>query len=34
MKDVANLTKPLPKGPYGTVISNPPYANVWTASQR
>ena len=20
-----NLTNPLPKGPYGTVISNPPY---------
>lgn len=25
VKDVANLTNPLPKGPYGTVISNPPY---------
>lgn len=24
-KDVAQLTNPLPKGPYGTVISNPPY---------
>lgn len=22
---MANLTNPLPKGPYGTVISNPPY---------
>ena len=25
VKDVAQLTNPLPKGPYGTVISNPPY---------
>ena len=25
VKNVANLTNPLPKGPYGTVISNPPY---------
>ncbi len=25
MKDVAQLSNPLPKGPYGTVISNPPY---------
>lgn len=25
MKDVAQLTNPLPKGPYGTVLSNPPY---------
>ncbi len=25
MKDVAQLNNPLPKGPYGTVISNPPY---------
>lgn len=25
MKDVSQLTNPLPKGPYGTVISNPPY---------
>ncbi len=24
-KDVAQLSNPLPKGPYGTVISNPPY---------
>lgn len=24
-KDVAELSNPLPKGPYGTVISNPPY---------
>ncbi|WP_312688644.1 bifunctional 23S rRNA (guanine(2069)-N(7))-methyltransferase RlmK/23S rRNA (guanine(2445)-N(2))-methyltransferase RlmL [Kosakonia sp.] len=24
-KDVAQLTNPLPKGPYGTIISNPPY---------
>ena len=25
VKDVAQLNNPLPKGPYGTVISNPPY---------
>ena len=25
VKDVAQLINPLPKGPYGTVISNPPY---------
>ncbi|XPE61545.1 hypothetical protein ACNKHT_06360 [Shigella flexneri] len=25
VKDVAQLTNPLPKGPYGTVLSNPPY---------
>ncbi|MEX3021836.1 bifunctional 23S rRNA (guanine(2069)-N(7))-methyltransferase RlmK/23S rRNA (guanine(2445)-N(2))-methyltransferase RlmL [Kluyvera sp. STS39-E] len=25
VKDVAQLSNPLPKGPYGTVISNPPY---------
>ncbi|MDG1642483.1 bifunctional 23S rRNA (guanine(2069)-N(7))-methyltransferase RlmK/23S rRNA (guanine(2445)-N(2))-methyltransferase RlmL [Klebsiella huaxiensis] len=25
VKDVAKLDNPLPKGPYGTVISNPPY---------
>ncbi|MER3606267.1 bifunctional 23S rRNA (guanine(2069)-N(7))-methyltransferase RlmK/23S rRNA (guanine(2445)-N(2))-methyltransferase RlmL [Klebsiella pneumoniae] len=25
VKDVAQLNKPLPKGPYGTVIRNPPY---------
>ncbi|MEZ2583635.1 bifunctional 23S rRNA (guanine(2069)-N(7))-methyltransferase RlmK/23S rRNA (guanine(2445)-N(2))-methyltransferase RlmL [Kluyvera intermedia] len=25
VKDVAQLENPLPKGPYGTVISNPPY---------
>ncbi len=25
VKDVAKLSNPLPKGPYGTVISNPPY---------
>ncbi|MGK9172731.1 bifunctional 23S rRNA (guanine(2069)-N(7))-methyltransferase RlmK/23S rRNA (guanine(2445)-N(2))-methyltransferase RlmL [Yokenella regensburgei] len=25
VKDAAKLTNPLPKGPYGTVISNPPY---------
>lgn len=25
VKDVAQLDNPLPKGPYGTVISNPPY---------
>ncbi|HBT4849636.1 TPA: bifunctional 23S rRNA (guanine(2069)-N(7))-methyltransferase RlmK/23S rRNA (guanine(2445)-N(2))-methyltransferase RlmL [Klebsiella pneumoniae] len=25
VKDVAKLNNPLPKGPYGTVISNPPY---------
>lgn len=25
VKDVAALSNPLPKGPYGTVISNPPY---------
>ncbi|HBX0950089.1 TPA: bifunctional 23S rRNA (guanine(2069)-N(7))-methyltransferase RlmK/23S rRNA (guanine(2445)-N(2))-methyltransferase RlmL [Klebsiella pneumoniae subsp. pneumoniae] len=25
LKDVAQLNNPLPKGPYGTVISNPPY---------
>ena len=24
-KDVAQLSNPLPKGPYGTVLSNPPY---------
>ena len=24
-KDVAQLSNPLPKGPYGTVIGNPPY---------
>ena len=25
VKDVAKLSNPLPKGPYGTIISNPPY---------
>ena len=25
VKDVAQLANPLPKGPYGTIISNPPY---------
>ncbi|MBB1199875.1 bifunctional 23S rRNA (guanine(2069)-N(7))-methyltransferase RlmK/23S rRNA (guanine(2445)-N(2))-methyltransferase RlmL [Enterobacteriaceae bacterium 89] len=25
VKDVAKLSNPLPKGPYGTVVSNPPY---------
>lgn len=25
VKDVSKLSNPLPKGPYGTVISNPPY---------
>ncbi|MCD7989426.1 MAG: bifunctional 23S rRNA (guanine(2069)-N(7))-methyltransferase RlmK/23S rRNA (guanine(2445)-N(2))-methyltransferase RlmL [Klebsiella quasipneumoniae] len=25
VKDIAQLNNPLPKGPYGTVISNPPY---------
>ncbi|GJL34583.1 Ribosomal RNA large subunit methyltransferase K/L [Phytobacter ursingii] len=25
VKDVAQLSNPLPKGPYGTVVSNPPY---------
>ena len=25
VKDVAQLTNPLPKGPHGTVLSNPPY---------
>ncbi len=25
VKDAAKLTNPLPKGPYGTIISNPPY---------
>ncbi len=25
VKDVAQMNNPLPKGPYGTVISNPPY---------
>ena len=25
VNDVAQLVNPLPKGPYGTVLSNPPY---------
>ncbi len=25
VNDVAQLANPLPKGPYGTVLSNPPY---------
>ncbi|SVV76931.1 bifunctional 23S rRNA (guanine(2069)-N(7))-methyltransferase RlmK/23S rRNA (guanine(2445)-N(2))-methyltransferase RlmL [Klebsiella pneumoniae] len=28
VKDVAQLNNPLPKGPYGTVISNPPYGEL------
>lgn len=34
VKDVAQLSNPLPKGPYGTVISNRLTANVWTANRR
>ncbi len=33
-KDVAQLSNPLPKGPYGTVISNRRTANVLKASRR
>ena len=34
VKDVAQLNNPLPKGPYGTVISNPPYGERLKASRR
>lgn len=34
VKDVAQLTNPLPKGPYGTVLSNPPYGERLTANRR
>lgn len=34
VKDVAQLTNPLPKEPYGTVLSNPPYGERLTANRR